>query len=322
MSSGGIYKCQAFFNEPDRLVSGAIWIETVEICNMKIVKIIGGLGNQMFQYALLVALRETFREEILMDVSTFASYKLHNGFELERVFTITAQKATASEIQSLTHYTHNYRLSRIYRRLFPVKSTEKIENGRCRFDETVLIDDRSLYYDGIWQNYLYFDRFKDKIKQEFTYSIPLDDRNMKVEKDFRENLTVSLHIRRGDYLRHKNYIGLCGLDYYTAAVEYVKGKYGPDINFAVFSNDMPWCEEHILPMLGGRYLSVDWNIGMDSYKDMRLMSACRVNIIANSSFSWWAAYLNEHLDREIVAPKKWTNMPVEFNRQMPSWTLF
>lgn len=289
---------------------------------MKIVRIIGGLGNQMFQYALLVALRETFHEEVLMDVGTFDSYRLHNGFELERVFNITARRAAAPEIRPLTHYTRNYRLSRIYRRLFPAKSTEKIESGRCRFDETVLTDNRSLYYDGIWQNYLYFDRFEEMIKQEFTYRIPLDERNRKTEKYFRDNLTVSLHIRRGDYLKHKNYIGLCGLDYYTAAVEYVKRKYGPDIKFAVFSNDMPWCEEYILPLLDGRHIPVCWNTGTESYKDMRLMSACRVNIIANSSFSWWAAYLNEHPDKEIIAPRIWTNIPVEFDRQMPSWTLF
>lgn len=289
---------------------------------MKIVRIIGGLGNQMFQYALLVALREIFREEVLMDVSTFDSYKLHNGFELERVFNITAPRAAKDEIRRLTHYTRNYRLSRIFRKLLPVKSTEKVESRYCRFDETVLTDNRSLYYDGIWQNYLYFDRFKDRIKQEFTYRIPLDERNAKTEKSFREELTISLHIRRGDYLKLKNYIGLCGIDYYTAAIEYVKKKYGPDIKFAVFSNDMPWCEEHILPLLDGRHIPVCWNTGTKSYKDMRLMSACRVNIIANSSFSWWAAYLNEHLDKEIIAPGIWTNMPVEFNRQMPSWTLF
>lgn len=289
---------------------------------MKIVKIIGGLGNQMFQYALLVALRETFREEILMDVSTFDSYKLHNGFELERIFNITARRATGNEICQLTRFTCNYRLSRIYRILLPIKPTEKVEHRDCRFDDTILVDNRSLYYDGIWQNYLYFDRFKDKIKQEFSYRIPLDERNIEDEKSFQEDLTVSLHIRRGDYLKHKNYRGLCGIDYYTAAVEYVKKKYGPDVKFAVFSNDMAWCEEHILPLLDGRYIQVHWNTGMDSYKDLRLMSACRVNIIANSSFSWWAAYLNEHPDKEVIAPRIWTNIPVKFDRQMPSWTLF
>lgn len=291
---------------------------------MKIVKIIGGLGNQMFQYALLVALRETFHEEVLMDVSTFNTYKLHNGFELERVFQISARRASEQETRKLTRFTCNYKLSRIYRKLLPNKRTEKVESRRCRFDPTVLTDDRDLYYEGIWQNHRYFDAFKKIIRREFQLRVPLDERNASQAEHFGRTLTVSLHIRRGDYLKHKNYRGLCGIDYYKKAIGHVHGKYGHEaVEFAVFSNDMSWCSQHIVPLLQGCPITlVDWNKGKDSYKDMCLMSACRVNIIANSSFSWWAAYLNGHIDKEVIAPKVWTNMPVEFDRQLPEWTLF
>lgn len=291
---------------------------------MKIVKILGGLGNQMFQYALLVALRETFREEVLMDPSVFDTYKLHNGFELDRVFKITARRAIADEIRCVTRFTRQYQLSRIYRRLLPPKRSDKREARWCRFDPTVLTDNRDLYYDGIWQNYLYFDQFKEAVLKEFTFREEPNERNEKALEVFAQGgTTVSLHIRRGDYLKHKNYRGLCGPEYYAAAVKYSLEQCGKDVRFAVFSNDMPWCQEHIVPLFGEcRHTLVDWNTGKDSYNDMRLMSACRMNIIANSSFSWWAAYMNAHPDKVIIAPKVWTNMPVEFDRQMPDWVLF
>lgn len=289
---------------------------------MKIVKILGGLGNQMFQYALLVALRETFDEEVLMDASTFDTYKLHNGFELQRVFQTTARLATEGEVKKLSRFTTNYKLSRIYRKLLPNKRTEKIERRFGDYDPSVLTDNRDLYYEGYWQCPLYFDAYRDKILGEFRLRKPLDERNKLQVEDISKAVTVSIHVRRGDYLKHKLYRGLCGEEYYARAVNYVFERYGRDVNFAIFSNDMPWCVEHILPMLSGcQTTMVDWNHGVDSYKDMYLMSHCMVNVIANSSFSWWAAYLNTHEDKEVIAPKVWINAPLEQEVQMPEWRL-
>lgn len=292
---------------------------------MKIINISGGLGNQMFQYAFLLALREATGDECLMDASKFATYNLHNGFELNEVFNITSRCATKEELKRVTRYTTNYKLSRVFRKFLPKKKNEIIEPmPSCTYMPDIFTEAKGdLYYEGIWQNEKYFSNVRPIILKEFTYKQPMNCRNEEASKKFSQKTTVSMHIRRGDYLLHKNYIGLCGIDYYTKAIEYAKKKYGNDIQFAIFSNDMQWCNDNILPLIEGyEYTTVDWNKGKDSYNDIRLMSYCKVNIIANSSFSWWAAYLNNYDGKEIIAPAKWTNMPVMFKRQLDDWTLF
>lgn len=292
---------------------------------MKVINISGGLGNQMFQYAFLLAMREATGDECLMDVSKYATYKLHNGFELAEVFNISARCATKEELKRVTRYTTNYKLSRVFRKFLPKKKTEvlEFENGTSYIPNIYNEATGDLFYEGIWQNEKYFSQVRHIILKEFSYKHPMNTQNEETSKKFTEKLTISLHIRRGDYLLHKNYIGLCGIEYYTAAINYVKAKYGANIQFAIFSNDMSWCQENILPLIKGYGCTlVDWNKGQDSYNDIRLMGYCKVNIIANSSFSWWAAYLNQNEDKEIIAPAKWTNMPVQFKRQLDDWTLF
>lgn len=290
---------------------------------MKIVKIIGGLGNQMFQYAFLLALRQRYNELILMDTSIFDTYKLHNGFELENVFHITAKKAKKNEISQLTFYSKSYFLSRVYKRLSFLRKTVYREKKFYRYYPQVFKIVGNQYYDGYWQNHMYFDSCRDLILQEFTYKNELDARNKSIEDFLLMNKNcVSIHIRRGDYLKHKLYKDLCGLDYYKKAIHQIKKNNSHILKWYIFSNDISWCKENILNFLGNEDVCfVNWNVGEDSYKDMRLMSASRINIIANSSFSWWAAYLNKHIDKEVYAPGKWVNLPMEFSIQMPDWIL-
>lgn len=290
---------------------------------MKIINISGGLGNQMFQYAFLIAMRELTGDECLMDASKYATYNLHNGFELAEVFNISARCATKQELKKVTRYTTNYKLSRVYRKFLPQKRTEILEPKGCKYNPLIFKEAKGdQFYEGIWQNEKYFSNVRPIILKEFSYKEPMNEKNKEASRKFSQKTTISMHIRRGDYLLHKNYIGLCGIDYYTKAIEYAKKKYGNDIQFAIFSNDMQWCKENILPLINGYdYTMVDWNKGKDSYNDIRLMGYCKVNIIANSSFSWWAAYLNNNDDKEVIAPEKWTNMPVLFKRQLDDWTL-
>lgn len=286
---------------------------------MKIVNILGGLGNQMFQYAFLVALRESTGIETKYDASVFKTYPLHNGFELERRFNIISRQATSKEIRELTYYTRSYFWYRVFKR-FPKRKTMIFEPPHSIFTPKLLEDKRDLYYYGIWQDHHYFDKYKSIIKQEFEWKEPLDEKNQRYYNDFVQGQTVSLHIRRGDYLKEWRYKGICELDYYQKAVAHVKRQFGPQMQYAIFSNDTEWCEENIVPLLDvSKYVNVNWNQGEESHKDLRLMQACRVNVIANSSFSWWAAYLNIHKDSIVISPKKWTNAEVLFERQLPEW---
>jgi hypothetical protein len=243
-----------------------------------------------------------------MDVSKYGTYKLHNGFELAEVFNISARCATKEELKRVTRYTTNYKLSRIYRKFLPKKKTEVVEPMSSREYMSNIFKNAKgdLFYEGIWQNEKYFSHVRPLILKEFTFRTPLSKLNSDAIDKFTKKTTVSIHVRRGDYLKHKNYIGLCGIDYYTAAIAHVKAKYGKNVQFAIFSNDLSWCHDNLLPLIDGyEYMMVDWNKGVESYNDIRLMSACQVNIIANSSFSWWGAWLGQHENTITLAPSTW-----------------
>lgn len=287
---------------------------------MKIVNILGGLGNQMFQYAFLVALREASGSETCYDASVFKTYPWHNGFELDKLFTITARQASVDEIKKLSLYTSDYRLWRVLNHL-PQRKTRVSESTIKVFSPTLISDPGDYYYTGYWQDSRYFDRFKAIVRQEFTWKKPLDEKNMVLWKDLYSNPAISIHVRRGDYLKDWRYKGICGHDYYRKAINQALELTTSDpIRFVVFSDDSLWSKDYIVPLLRGRsYTLVDWNTGEAASNDMRLMSACQINIIANSSFSWWAAYLNEHPGSQIISPRRWTNADTTSIRQLEKW---
>lgn len=289
---------------------------------MKIVRIIGGLGNQLFQYAVLVALRKRTGDEVKIDLSAMSGYGLHNGFELQNIFNITASIATVSEVKRLGRFYKNYRQWQVCHHFFPWWKKELVEWKFTKFYSKLIYDaNKDRLYDGYWQCPKYFDDARNEILREYTYKNELDERNGKIaSKMLSDDKSVSIHVRRGDYLKAKKYAGICGVEYYRQAVKIMKEKIGENYHVYIFSNDMEWCKRNILPILNdNNVMFVDWNIRADSYKDMRLMSLCRINIIAASSFSWWGAYLNQRKDQIVIAPKKWINWDLEYEVQMPDW---
>ncbi|MFS2832869.1 alpha-1,2-fucosyltransferase [Bacteroides uniformis] len=289
---------------------------------MKIVRIIGGLGNQLFQYAVLVALRKRTGDEVKIDLSAMSTYGLHNGFELQDIFNITASIATPTEVKTLGRFYKNYRQWQICHHFFPWWKKEFVERKYTKFYFKLINDaNKDRLYDGYWQCPMYFDDAREEILKEYTYKEDLDECNKKIaNKMLNDDKSVSIHIRRGDYLKAKKYAGICGIEYYLQAIKIMQEKLGNNFNTYIFSNDMEWCKKNILPMLNGsNVMFIDWNIKTESYKDMRLMSFCRANIIAASSFSWWGAYLNQRKDQIVIAPKKWINLDLEYEIQMPKW---
>lgn len=274
---------------------------------MKIVKILGGLGNQMFQYALYLSLKETFpTEHVTLDLSCFNGYHLHNGFEVDKIFSVTAEKASAFDIMRVAYYYPNYLLWRIGKRLLPHRKGMCIESSSLRFDSSVLIQDGDRYFDGYWQDERYFLAFREKVLKAFTFPAFNDKENLSLLEKLDGN-SVALHVRRGDYIGNKLYQGICDLDYYHAAIEKMCTYVTPSV-FCVFSNDIGWCREHLEQYIKAPVVYVTWNTGAESYRDMQLMSCCAHNIIANSSFSWWGAWLNQNSSKVVIAPKRWLNM--------------
>lgn len=288
---------------------------------MKIVKLIGGLGNQMFQYALSIALKEHFpKDEILFDCSLFNSLHQHNGLELESVFNIDINKAAFKQLLRVTRPVNNYMLSRAIRILLPARRDECVDHWDNSFNSNIFKPEYS-YFDGYWQNHLYFDEYKDEIKRYFKFKDRLNDKTKELLDEIRlKDNTVSLHVRRGDYLYKKIYKGCGDINYYISAVKYILSHI-PNPQFYIISDDIIWCKNNLNDYFDKQPVKyIDWNKGIESYQDMLIMSVCKHNIISNSSFSWWGAYLNEHNKNIVCAPKRWNNIYAPDTIQYKTWT--
>jgi hypothetical protein len=266
---------------------------------MIIVKVLGGLGNQMFQYAFYKSLKSS--EDKLLDIRDFNDYKLHNGFELDKIFELKSiNYAEVKDIEKLFDCKRDI-FSRIKRKIMGRKRTHIIE-PYLHFDEKYL-NMKNVYLDGYWQSEKYFKKSEKIIRKEFIFSRIIEEQNIEILKEIEKTNSISIHIRRGDYLNHTLYSDICSIEYYERAINYIKTNVENPV-FFIFSNDIDWCKESFY--FEESYF-IDWNLGEKSFRDMQLMSSCKNNIIANSSFSWWGAWLNENPNKIIIAPNKWVN---------------
>jgi hypothetical protein len=280
-------------------------------------KISGGLGNQMFQYAFAKALSLEYDKDLLIDKTILESYPIPStvtprNFELD-IFTLEYDEF--SEI--------NYKAQRIKGELFKkilIKTLywkyaiqynwDVVKQGDNDDPDSVLskIDGKSnLMLDGYFQSEIFFRKYVDQIRQSFSFKQEPTSNSLKWLELIRESKnTVSLHIRRGDYMLNHNVSshGLCDLSYYDNAISYLKDLLGK-VNFIVFSDDIAWCKEQFISDDEKVFQFVEGNSGDFSYEDLRLMSNCQHNIIANSSFSWWGAYLNSNKNKIVCRPSQW-----------------
>lgn len=286
---------------------------------MKIVRIIGGLGNQMFQYAFALSLKQMFPDEvILIDKNAFRGYPLHNGYILEKIFALSIRQASISEIFKVSIPLPHYRLWQIGKRLIPKMESIYEEKEDMVFDSEVYSVIGSTYYDGYWQSEKYFSSNVHIVRNEFRFP-DLDKRNKEFVCKYAGKTTVSIHVRRGDYLKEPLFKNIADIFYYQKAIERIKNLTDIDC-FIVFSNDIEWCKKNLSELFGQTESSyVNWNHGIESYKDMQLMSLCSHNIIANSSFSWWGAWLNENPDKIVISPSKWINRQNEIDIIPNTW---
>ena len=286
---------------------------------MKIVNVIGGLGNQMFQFAFYLALKRRFpTETVKIYTGAYRGYDLHNAYELDRVFGLEAPQATAGEVGRLAYPYLNYRLWQIGNHLLPARRTMLKERVFGRYYAEAFERQGDCYYDGYWQSDRYFADMRLDLLMAYT-PIDIDERNLSVGRKLFAANSVSIHVRRGDFQQKAIYQGICGLDYYRQAIAAIEETTGAD-TFCIFSNDQPWCREHLLPLLQGKHTVVaDWNGGRQSYLDMYLMSQCRHNVLAHSSFSWWGAWLNQHPDKTVIGPQRWNNIKTSEFTLPDSW---
>ena len=280
---------------------------------MVIVQLIGGLGNQMFQYA--AARRVAYKNKIplKLDISGFDTMKgiTKRRYELS-VFNIEEKFATEDEIASLRGSDPG-RLGRfIYRISGGLISNAKksyIRQKGMGFDPAILGLSGEVYMEGWWQSDKYFNDIENIIRKDFTIKIAPDPDNKKMADSIQEKEAVSIHIRRGDYVANpeaNRFHGVCPLEYYSAALEVicknVKNPY-----FFIFSDEPRWAKDNLKLQYPAVY--IDHNGPEKGYEDLRLMSLCKHHIIANSVFSWWGAWLSANPGKIIIAPKRWFSNP-------------
>ena len=276
---------------------------------MKIVKVIGGLGNQMFQFALYKALQKQHPDErILLDLHCFNGYHKHRGFEIAKVFGASFEKATLREIAQLAYPYPNFQTWRIGSRILPLRKTMLQEKPDFTFEPTAVSIKGNMYYDGYWQHEEYFKDIRDELLNIYSFPKLHDEQNQKAAQFVSSTNSCSIHIRRGDYLTDPLRKGTIGTDYAVKAIKKIKSLEKPE-TWCIFSDDIDWCKQNLSNMFDDtNVLYIDWNKGERSINDMHLMSLCRHHIIANSSFSWWGAWLSKQQESITIAPDKWMNM--------------
>lgn len=258
----------------------------------------GGLGNQMFQYALYYKFKK-LGKNVFLDLSLYRSKIEKRKYELGIFRNIVFDEATENECQCMRGGYKN--VIDIILRKFDLKKYYYREREGKFIGE--IYDKNRIYLDGYWQNEKYFQDIRQDLLLQFQFPPLQHMENINVAKAIQETNSVSVHVRRGDYLNNKKTYGcLYQTDYYRNAIKYICDRIENAV-FFVFSDDVEWTKKYFK---GCQFVIVDFNRENQSYIDMQLMSLCKHNIIANSSFSWWAAWLNQFRDKIVIAPKFWT----------------
>lgn len=285
---------------------------------MIIISIGGGLGNQMFEYAFYEMMKKQYpNEEIKLDIMHIFG-PAHNGYEIEKIFQLHAGDCDLKELRKLSgmcpvdakYYKFFKKVYNLRRKIFGSKKSCMVQEDFTKYYEEYfhLDTSKSYYLQGVYGNYRYFDKEKEYIQKIYTFPPIKDERNLAWQDKIKNTNSVSMHIRHGDYVAWG--VELLSEDYYRTAMAMIEEQTGP-CNFYVFTDDPEYVKETFKDKTNLEV--VEGNEGANSYIDMQLMSYCKHNIIANSSFSFWGAYLNKNPDKMVIASKKpYTGCSVPF----------
>ena len=290
---------------------------------MIIVKIQGGLGNQLFQLALALVLKTNNPNETIAIDQTF--FKTADA-------SVTPRKKSI-ELLNIEHFPDktikDLKSGNIFLRIknsFLKKNETLIINENSKtFIPSILKSKTNTFLNGYWQSYKYFDEISNLIKKQFTLKNPLTQTSEQQKKIISiKPVSISVHLRRGDYLtKYSNIYSQLSLDHYYKAIDQIKTKLDKNVICVfVFSDDIEWCKQNF--KLKDEVVFIENPPSKPDHEDLFLMSYCTHNIISNSSYSWWAAWLNTNADKIVIAPKNWyKQQEPEFNASIypPTWTV-
>ncbi len=273
---------------------------------MIVIKIQGGLGNQLFQYALGKSLEKRNDEKVYFDISSYKTPENTGATprNLELIHFNIADFETIESIHDILNHGLMSKMGRLLERDFlPYYKQFYVKEKNPGFDSHIPNIKKNAYLDGYWQSPKYFSNVISELKEALTLKndAKSDFRDYKVLIDNAQN-SLSVHIRRSDYIeKYKQTYFQLPLGYYNQSIRYIQ-KIHPDIEIFVFSDDIQWCRENLPLDLPLHFVEFQES---SPCEELLLMSQCKHNIIANSTFSWWAAWLNTNPDKMVIAPKKW-----------------
>lgn len=280
---------------------------------MVITQIHSGLGNQMFQYAAGLALAKHLKVQCKLDITWFehaASAQTPNPFQLDVFPKIRVDIASKSEIDALIRPPSDGILNRINHKINrnrPIHKQWAFVEPHFHFYKDFNLAKSPVFITGYWQCEKYFLPIADEIRNTFSIEILESDINFKIAEAINNSQAISMHVRRGDMVKNPEVAekhGSCNLEYYKNAMSFIE-KEVQTPKYFIFSDDIDWCKEHLAS--SHEIVFVTGNEGLQAYMDIQLMRQCKHHIIANSSFSWWGAWLNNSPKKMVIAPSKWFN---------------
>ncbi len=273
----------------------------------------------MFQYAVARAISINNNIEMCLDVSNFENYSLHNGFELDTIFNLNCHIASKNDIKQVLGWRANTLIKKLLLRshFAALRGNSFIVEPQVNYWPNIKNIPCDSYLIGYWLSEKYFQNIESLIREDFTFKTELSKENKFSALQIENSNSVSIHIRRGDIAQNPTTLavhGLCSIDYYKNAIRYITNIVESP-SFYIFSDDMEWVKKNL--KIDHPCYFIDHNKGKDSYNDMRLMSLCKHNIIANSTFSWWGAWLNVNKNKIVVAPNKWFEAQINSSDIIP-----
>jgi len=274
---------------------------------MVIVKLIGGLGNQMFQYALGKSLSSRLGTDFKLDLNflldrtprenfTYRDYNLDS-------FILKEKRATTEETKKYTQPAPTDIFGKLaYKVRQSISPYKYFYEPHYHFTPEVFDLPKDCYLEGYWQSPKYFESVEKELRQDFRFREPLPNHVRTLPQDITNQDSVCIHVRRTDYINN-SFHPLCAMDYYTKAIDLMASRIKSP-HFYIFSDDPGWCMEHF-DLKYPSMVVADRYLGLKFSDDLHLMSMCKHFIIPNSSFSWWAAWLSANQDKVVIAPKTW-----------------
>ena len=266
---------------------------------MVIVNIKGGLGNQMFQYAAGLSLAHHHQTQLKLHVAA-------NATDIARVLELNCfhTEIDIANQEEVDRWNATGTVQRIIQRLLPGRMKSFYKERFFHFDPAFFNTGKNVYVKGFWQSEKYFTSIEKIIRTQFRFKESFNSSIEALAQKVSNENSVSMHIRRGDYLSKEvqEYHGILSMEYYESAVQLMQGKV-QDARFYVFTDDADWVKAHFQPKVD--ITLVSGTFSTTSLEDFYLMSHCKHQIIANSSFSWWAAWLNSHAEKIVIAPNQW-----------------